>query len=191
MGVHFKPGGAFPFLRPPADELRDTHIDLEAIWGRAVAEIRNRLCETISLARRFRLLERFLLSRVYRPMQHHGAVVMALANLASARSQMTRELASEACLSEKRFIDVFRSEVGLNPRLINRICRFQRVLALIHRTAAPDWAQLALNHGYYDQSHLIRDFAAFSGFGPADYIRRLSDLRKRGLGAKFNHLPGT
>jgi len=75
MGVHFKPGGAFPFLRPPADELRDTHIDLEAIWGRAVAEIRNKLCETISLARRFHLLERFLVSRVYRPMQHHGAAV--------------------------------------------------------------------------------------------------------------------
>lgn len=189
MGVHFKPGGAFPFLRPPADELRGVHMDLEAIWGRAVAEIRDRLCETASLARRFRLLERFLLSRLFRPMQHHGAVAMALANLARAQSQMTRELAREARLSEKRFIDVFRSEVGVNPRLINRIFRFQRLLVLMHRTAAPDWAQLALNHGYFDQSHLIRDFSAFSGFSPADYIRRLGELRKRGLRAKFNHLP--
>jgi len=59
----------------------------------------------------------------------------------------------------------------------------------MHRTAAPDWAQVALNHGYFDQSHLIRDFEAFSGFAPADYVRRLVDLRKRGLRAKFNHLP--
>lgn len=127
MGVHFKPGGAFPFLGPPANELRDTHIDLEAIWGRAVVEIRDRLCEYASFARRFRLLERFLLSRLFRPMQHHGAVAMALANLAHTQSQMTRELAREACLSEKRFIDVFRSEVGLNPRaFVLHLARLQR-----------------------------------------------------------------
>jgi hypothetical protein len=39
MGVHFKPGGAFPFLGPPAHELADSHIDLEAIWGRTASSI--------------------------------------------------------------------------------------------------------------------------------------------------------
>ena len=189
MGVHFKPGGAFPFLRFATDELADRHTDLEIIWGRAAAEVRERLCETPSPGRRFRLLERWLLSLLSRPLERHSAVSLALATLDHARSQMTRELAREACLSEKRFIDVFRFEVGVKPKLFNRICRFQRVLALVHQTTAPNWPQLALNHGYFDQSHLIRDFVAFSGFSPADYVRRLDDLRKCGLQAKFNHLP--
>jgi AraC-like DNA-binding protein len=191
MGVHFKPGGAFPFLGPTADELRDRHIGLEMIWGYAAVEIRERLCEITSLVRRFRLLEKFLAYRLFHPLQHHSAVALGLVTLEGAGRQMTCELAREAGLSEKRFIDVFKFEVGLNPRLFSRIRRFQRVLGRVQRSGAPDWAQLALSHGYFDQSHLIRDFVAFSGLSPTDYVRRLDELRDRGLQAKFNHLPLT
>jgi AraC-like DNA-binding protein len=189
MGVHFKPGGAFPFLGPPADELRDRHIDLEMIWGHAAANVLEQLRETPSLGSRFRLLERFLLSRLVHPLQHHGAVAEALTILDRSRWQMTRELARSAGLSEKRFIDVFRSEVGLNPRLFTRICRFQRVLAGVQGPSPTRWAQVAATEGYFDQSHLIRDFLTFSGFGPAEYLRRVDDLLRQGLLAKFNHLP--
>jgi AraC-like DNA-binding protein len=191
IGVHFKPGGAFPFLGPTADELRDRHIGLEMIWGNTAIEIRDRLCETTSLMRRFRLLEKFLVRRLLHPLEHHSAVALGLATLDHARSQTTRELAREAGLSEKRFIDVFKFEVGLNPRLLHRVRRFQRVLGRVHWQGTPDWAQLALKHLYFDQSHLIRDFLAFSGFSPADYARHCDDLRRRCLHAKFNHLPLT
>jgi len=79
--------------------------------------------------------------------------------------------------------------VGLKPKLFNRVQRFQQVLTLAHRIAAHNWAQLALDYGYFDQSHLIRDFLAFSGLSPTDYLRRRKDLRKQGLHVKFNHLP--
>src|SRR5215467_2327810 len=66
MGVHFKPGGAFPFLGCNADDLRDSHSDLQMIWGGAAGELRERLCRTLSLARRFNLLEEFLAARLRR-----------------------------------------------------------------------------------------------------------------------------
>lgn len=188
MGVHFKPGGAFPFLGFGADELRDRHADLQMIWGRAAAAIQERLCSTRSLAHRFRLLEQFLKSRL-RCLQHHSAVAFALAAFTRARWHMTRELAREARLSEKRFIDVFRREVGLKPRLFHRVCRFQRVLARANQSSERDWAGFALDHGYFDQSHLIRDFLSFSGLSPTEYVRGLDSLGQRGLSAKFNHLP--
>lgn len=189
MGVHFKPGGAFLVLGPLASELADRHIDVRNIWGRTGSEIRERLCETASPQGRMRLLRKFLLSRLLRPFRRHSAVASALAAHDRARSQMTRELAREACLSERRFIDVFRREVGLKPRLFHRIYRFQRVLARVHQSSERDWAGLALEHGYFDQSHLIRDFLFFSGLSPADYVRRLDNLGQHGLHAKFNHLP--
>jgi len=102
---------------------------------------------------------------------------------------MTRQLARQAGLSEKRFIDVFSAEVGLTPKLFNRVVRFQRVLSQLDQCSAPNWTQLALNFGYFDQSHLIRDFLAFSGFSPADYLHRLRELRMQGLHVKSNHLP--
>jgi methylphosphotriester-DNA--protein-cysteine methyltransferase len=88
-------------------------------------------------------------------------------------------------------IDVFRSEVGLHPKLFHRVQRFQRLVIQLHRLSEPEWGQLALEDGYFDQSHLIRDFGAFSGFSPTDYLRRLHELRSQGLHVKFNHLPVT
>jgi AraC-like DNA-binding protein len=62
-------------------------------------------------------------------------------------------------------------------------------LQIVHRVPEPDWGELALDHGYFDQSHLIRDFLAFSGFTPAGYLQRLSGLRRERMHVKFNHLP--
>ena len=78
IGVHFKPGGAFPFLGLPAGELADTHVDLETIWGRSAGELRERLCEAGSSAERFQLLQDALLSRLCQGVEQHYAVSTAL-----------------------------------------------------------------------------------------------------------------
>jgi len=190
IGVHFKPGGAFPFLQMTADELADMHLDLGTIWGSAASETRDRLCAARSQAQQFRLLENLLLSRLRPPLEHHPAVALALEGFSKENTRgVIRKLAREAGYSDRRFIDLFRAEVGLRPKLFNRIQRFQRVLAQVHCNAMPDWGQVALHCGYFDQSHLIRDFLAFSGLTPADYLRRVDELRKRKLSVKFNHLP--
>jgi AraC-like DNA-binding protein len=189
-GVHFQPGGAFPFLGLSAYELANTHLDLATVWGRHAEEIQERLALALSPEHRFRLLEQALVSRLHRPVEHHPAVSLALEGLHYDHSRaVVRRMAREAELSDRRFIDVFRSEVGLNPKLFSRIDRFQGVLRKAHRFSDPEWERLALEHGYCDQSHLIRDFLEFSGFSPTDYLRRLKDLHYKGLHIKTNHLP--
>ena len=190
MGVHFAPGGAFPFLGFAADELVDSHTDLQAISGRSAVEIREQLVGARSPEERFQLLERWLVSRLLRPLERHPAVSLALNATGRTEPQAgVRGWARQAGLSERRFIDVFRREVGLKPKLFSRIRRFQEVLAHAHRDPSPHWAQYAAEYGYFDQSHLIRDFLAFSGLSPADYCRRLSELRQQGRHVKYNHLP--
>ena len=190
MGVHFRPGGAFPFLGMSAYELEDTHLDLATLWGRQAGEIRERLALAPSTWDRFRVLEDALRWRLRFPREHHPAVSLALDGFRSDHPRaVVRKLAREAGLSDRRFIDVFRSEIGLNPKLFSRIGRFQRVLTKVDPLPEPEWEHVALEHGYFDQSHLIRDFVEFSGFGPADYLRHLKDLRHSGVHVKFNHLP--
>jgi AraC-like DNA-binding protein len=190
MGVHFKPGGAFPFLGLAADELADSHINLRDIWGGAASEVHERLSTEQSSARRFQILEEALLSHQFRTLEHHPAVALALDRVRDVRTRsFVRTLLREAGISERRFVDLFNFQVGIKPKLLARIERFQRVLHVVHGSRVLAWGQLALEHGYYDQSHLIRDFLAFSGFSPADYVRRLHDLRTEGTQIKFNHLP--
>ncbi|MEA2559921.1 MAG: hypothetical protein QOH06_1425 [Acidobacteriota bacterium] len=176
LGVHFKPGGAFPFLGAPAGELADTHIDIETLWGPSAVELRERLCAAPTPAKRFSLMEDALLSRLRCPPEHHAAVPVALDAFEPAGAEMrVRDVARRVGLSQRRFIQVFAAEVGMTPKLYCRVRRFQRARGLAGKAAVPDWARVAVDCGYFDQSHLIRDFLAFSGLTPADYIRRQSE----------------
>jgi AraC-like DNA-binding protein len=172
LGVHFRPGGAAPFLGVPAGELAERHVDLESIWGRAAGELRARLCEAATPAARFSLLETALLERLRRSRERHAAVPAALAALETADETVSvREIARDLGLCHRRLIQVFTATVGLTPKRYRRVCRFQRARALARRTASPDWAYVALECGYFDQSHLIRDFREFTGFSPGEFER--------------------
>ncbi|NJR52192.1 MAG: helix-turn-helix transcriptional regulator [Leptolyngbyaceae cyanobacterium CSU_1_3] len=189
MGVHFKPGGAFPFLGVSANELTDTHVDLETLWGRAAINLRERLCAAATPMQRFALMEEAMLSHQRRPLEHHYAVPIALAALGQTDDDVSvRDVARHVGLSQRRFIQVFKGEVGLTPKLFSRVQRFQRVLTLVQQTP-PDWARLAVECGYFDQSHLIRDFVSFSGFNPTEYFDHQKLLSRQKAHIKFNHFP--
>ena len=66
IGIHFKPGGAYRFLAPPADAFRNAHVDLQAVWGPLAVEVRERLLEAATTEAKFALLEQALLSRLDR-----------------------------------------------------------------------------------------------------------------------------
>lgn len=191
MGVHLKPGSAFPFLGLAANELKDTHIDLRDIWGRVAIEIRDRVSAEPTPEARFQALESALSSRLVRRPECHPAVLTALDHIRRSSSRiLVRTLAKEVGLSQRRFIDVFNFEVGVKPKLFARIHRFHLVVHRVHQLPAVDWGRLALEQGYFDQSHMIHDFVEFSGLSPADYLSRLHDLRNVGAHPiKRNHLP--
>jgi hypothetical protein len=84
IGVHFRPGGAFPFLRRPAGELRDTTVSLDALRGRAAIDLRDRLLEAVTQQARFDILERVLLAELARGFDHHDAVGFALRRFMAA-----------------------------------------------------------------------------------------------------------
>jgi AraC-like DNA-binding protein len=181
MGVHFRPGGAFPFLGP-AGELRDALVPLEALWGTEAWRLRDRLLDAATVEERFRVLEQALLARATKPLGRHPAVAFALEQFRSVPQRLTvSEAARRSGLSQRRFIRVFDEEVGLTPKLFYRVQRFQRVLRLVEDRREVEWADVALECGFFDQPHLINDFHAFSGVTPTAYLAVRGD--------HFNHLP--
>jgi AraC-like DNA-binding protein len=181
VGVHFRPGGASRFLGVRADELADTHVDLADLWGFEARLLRERLCAAPTTELQFRVLESALLKRMSSRDHHHRAVRFALEKL-SAEGASVATIATDVGLSHRRLIEVFAREVGMTPKRFGSIRRFQRALALALRSQERDWTELALDAGYCDHAHLIRDFVAFSGFTPAEYRRRYSEH------VKLNHL---
>jgi AraC-like DNA-binding protein len=190
LGVNFRIGGALPFLGCIASEAGACHIDLADLWGRQAIELHDRLSRESRPENRFRLLEGSLLRQLSRGEQHDPAVHVGVHALGSpGPASRTREVARQVGLSQRRFITVFKEEVGITPKLFSRVRRFQRALVLVRRSAVPNWPALALECGYCDQSHMIRDFLAFSGFSPTEYLSRQRAFAEQGLRTKHNHMP--
>lgn len=184
IGVHFRPGRAVPVLGVPASELADAHVALESFWGATAAELRERLCMAATPAKRFAVLEEVLLRRLGQRALRHGAIPVALDAFERADAAVkVRDLAWRVGLSQRRFIQLFTAAVGLTPKLYSRVRRFQRARELVRKVQEPDWAAVALACGYFDQSHLIRDFGEFAGISPVAY------LNQRSKHVLLNHVP--
>ncbi len=185
MGVHFKPGGAFPFFKLPSCELRDVHVSLDNLWRAAADEVREQLLEAETPQAKFQILEQALMAQTTQPLTRHPAVTFALREFHKMPPKRTvSEVSEQIGLSSRRFIQIFNEEVGLTPKLFWRIRRFQQVLRLIRRSSKElplDWADIALNCGYFDQAHFIHDFQAFSGLNPTTYFTQQTE--------HVNHVP--
>jgi AraC-like DNA-binding protein len=183
VGVHFRPGGAAPFLPAPADQLASAHVSLAELWcSGEVMLLRARLCDARTDRARFQLLEQALLGRMRRPSARQSLVRSALGQMQPTLKSV-HDVVSELGISHRRFIEIFAQEVGLTPKLYLRVQRFQRVLAMTARSPAPQWPRLAQLCGYFDQAHLIRDFHAFAGLTPTQYVRQRSEH------VKDHHVP--
>jgi AraC-like DNA-binding protein len=182
LGVHFKPGGAAPFLGLPLNEVQNRHVGLEDVWGAKASRLYDQLLAAKTPERRLDLLEAQLLALAPKPLIRHPAVDYALRCFdASPQLACIADMADAANLSSRRFIEVFTQCVGLTPKRYGRLRRFQQALQSIHPMDEVRWSQLALACGYYDQAHFANDFKAFSGLSPTAYLRDRSE--------HLNHVP--
>jgi AraC-like DNA-binding protein len=176
VGVHFRPGGAGPFLGVPPGALIDQHVDLEALWPGSAAELRDRLCAAACPAARFAMLEHALLRHLSLHRGGHPAVPLALEQLRRPAATIG-DVALSLRLSRRRLIEVFTAEVGMTPKRFARVLRFQRALALARRARTCDWGRLATECGYFDQSHLIHDFRELTGMAPVPVLRASAGVK--------------
>jgi AraC-like DNA-binding protein len=171
MAVHFRPGGAFSFLGMSLSDLAGGPVGIGEIWGGAGRELHERLIEAPSIPDRFALLERFLLARAGASRQPDPSVGAAMAAIEADPSVRSAEVRRMTGLSTKRLVALFRAEVGLAPKEFARARRFQAALSRLG-DGASGGARIAAELGYFDQSHLVREFRAFSGMTPTSYRRR-------------------
>jgi AraC-like DNA-binding protein len=166
LGIRFQPGGTRPFIALPANEITDQVVELEGLsrqFERGLLEA----CEVAeNMDKKVAAVETFLVSRLNGG--KFDAHLLALAAIVIDRRGLVSvdQLASHAGVSSRQLERRFLQEVGLGPKLLARIVRFQQVFRAVDQ-ANPAWAEVAIECGYYDQAHLIRDFNQFAQQTPA------------------------
>jgi AraC-like DNA-binding protein len=176
LGVSFKAGGGYPFVGLPAGNLQDLTVPLQTFWGSRAEELQTEVLEANTVARRFRIVEDFLSSRLALSTPRSPLVQFALRAFQDSSGAATvGEVVERAGSSARRFIAEFRDQVGLPPKAFCRIARFRKVIRRVASATAVDWSDVALSCGYYDQPHFIHEFREFAGVSPSSYLRCRTD----------------
>lgn len=172
LGVAFHAAGAWGVLGVEQQALADRVLPLADVLGDGVLALRQRLLETPGIEARLQQVEDWLLARMAPRRGVHPAVQWALQRIGASRGQVSvATLARDSGYTRKHLAGLFTRQTGHSPKVLARVHRFRAALALLGGPRPVPWAELAACCGYYDQSHLVRDFRAFSGCSPADFAR--------------------
>jgi AraC-like DNA-binding protein len=167
-GVSFAAGGAWPFLGVPASEVAGRVIDLSDLWGTCGRVLRERLLEAHHPRAQLEVLETALLERGTSFDRGSGDVRLACRLLESGAR--VGSVGDRLGLSPRRIINLFRTHVGMSPKVFARLARFQSLLRA--RQIEVPWVELAAANGFSDQAHMIKEFRVFAGSTPSNYRPR-------------------
>lgn len=167
LGIRFAPGGTLPFFSSPPGEFTNAIAPLADIANPLEQELSGRIYEARNWPEKIRLLETALIKLLLTNESGRASLQGAISRIIRAGGQTSVDLlANHLGISGRQLERRFLNEVGLGPKLLCRILRFQQVFRAVE-SADQNWAEIAADCGYYDQAHLIRDFRQFAEQTPA------------------------
>lgn len=164
-GVSFSAGGAFAFFGGAISEIPSELVDLNALSWTDQLGFYEKLLMASDPTTRLDLLELALLGHA--PISSKWDNIVHRASPLLRNGASVRDVAMHFDVSQQTFITRFRERTGLTPKTFSRIERFQRLLR--NQCANTTWSEAALDAGYSDQSHMVREFRHFSGLSPTQY----------------------
>ena len=168
VGVRFRPGAVPAALGLPASEIVDLDFGADELFGRSATELGETVASAPTAAEAAVALERALLARLGEAPTLDPVVSEAVRLLLPGRDEEVASLAGSLFISERQFRRRCEAAIGLGPKVLQRMMRFQRFLALSQKADHPaeQIARLAADAGYADQSHLTREAVRLAGRSP-------------------------
>ncbi|MFF3836678.1 helix-turn-helix domain-containing protein [Streptomyces sp. NPDC001930] len=166
------PWAAYRLFGSPLGELADTLTDPADVLGRRARDLTTALEAAPGWAERFTVLDETLLrwAAEVAPSREPSPAVLDAWQLLSRTSGTVsvRELAARSGWSVRHLENRFREQIGLTPKRLARILRLNRAIRQLAAGGRP--AEVAVGCGFYDQSHLSREFAALTGMPPGRFL---------------------
>lgn len=184
ISVNFKPGGMHAIFGIPQYFYESKNISLADIESRSSGLLWEELMEHQEITKRIQILEDFLIRHVRRSKLPVTEMSRIAEYIRAYRGQISVHLmAGMAGMSERTFSRRFRSQIGLSPKQYAEILRLNSVCLDLANSGKQDLLTIALQHGYYDASHLINSFKNYLHLTPSEFTLRL--LRDGDYTGKF------
>ena len=174
VGIRLQPWGVLSVFPVQAVELRDVLVPLDALASSMARDLPDQLREETDAAARASIVFRYLSRHVRTTSIGARGRARAIVNEATTASDpMTvRELAARLGLGQRQVGRELDRHVGLRPKMLLRIARFQRALAVARSDESLSWSAVAARTGFFDQAHLTHEFRRFAACTPSQYLGR-------------------
>ncbi|QNL47874.1 helix-turn-helix transcriptional regulator [Olivibacter sp. SDN3] len=177
VGVYFYPNALQSIFGLPAFELTDQCLAIDTLDGKIGASLIEQLMNAPTADTQIGALADYLHQRIVKNVVSLDAEAVYASRMlvdSGGRIQL-RELRKELRISERSFQRKFQQAIGISPKLFSRICQFQAAMQHIREGRPLKFTDLALAHGYADQSHFIRTFQAFVGCSPRQFAHAFKE----------------
>lgn len=178
FGVIFQPAAFHYFLPVPQQELTDVLVDVRDGLGKEMDDVLDQMYEK-TFSERIKIIEQFfqrrLAGREYLP----SLVDRALFEILQTNGKIqVHDMVRQFKVSRQHLNRVFVPQVGLSVKEFARIYRFNQGLNALSSAKKTDLLQIAVEFGYHDASHLIKDFHHFTSGRPSDFLSGNTELAK-------------
>jgi len=170
--IQFKPFGAYPFFHFPIQNLNEKLVPAEEIFGNEILKLREEILVKETSDEKFIVAEKWLDDRFHQNKTPPSELLTVLEKLQTESVANYSQIIENYSKTKKHLIDQFKKYIGLTPKYYQRILRFNEILQQIHKSEKIEWAQIAYQCEYADQSHFIKEFKHFSGFNPQKFIKQ-------------------
>lgn len=166
FAILFRPAALHRLFSLPMHELRDLEFDATSVLGPGLGELEQRLGDFRTFEERASIANDFLLRRARQVGVMDGVSAVAEHMIRGFAGVKIAELARQAGLSLRQFERRFDRQIGMGPKMFARVVRFEAAMDCMTRSGADSWADLAYRFGYFDQMHMVHEFAALAGDTP-------------------------
>jgi len=181
--VIFYPGALYRLTGVPASLLTNQYLDATTVFSANLNEVNEQLFHARDYTAMLEIANNLIRRLIKRQQKPRLLVDDACLLLLSNRDLLTvDQLAREACLGTKQLERKFKERTGVNPKLYERIIRFDKAFRLKNSRPGFDWLRIALECGYHDYQHLVKDYKDFTGLGPVAFHEIENKAPERAFG---------
>ncbi len=170
LGIRFRPAGFTAFTRTPICEFTDRRVSLSLVESVFDESFYSELPSKETVEERIQYIESYFIRNLKNIFQPESQIVYAVDLIRQTKGQLTlAEVASKSCLSLRHFERKFKATIGVSPKTFSKITKFKHTISYLEKYSDASLLDVAVDCGYYDQAHLIKDFKSLSGNPPSHF----------------------
>jgi AraC-like DNA-binding protein len=170
FGVYFYPYTLPLLFSIPAHEITNHTIEISILLGNQGKELEEKVVSAKSTKERLCIVSSFLEKQIAQLRISNSGIIATIQHIISQRGVVNvDDLVERNFLSQRQFGRKFKAYTGFSPKMFSRIVRFENFISSYVKSQN-SLTSLAYTYGYYDQSHLIKEFREFSGQHPKAYF---------------------